>query len=73
MNLDPKIDMTLFLKPKQPDFSAQKFSAVWQNEGMIEGHEFVCGTVPVSVSVPLSAAKITTRMVHLGFCAEHPR
>jgi hypothetical protein len=31
VNLNPEIDMALFLKPEQANFSAQKFSAVGQN------------------------------------------
>ena len=41
VNLNPEVDVALFLKPQQPDLPAQKFSAVGKGQSVVEGNEFV--------------------------------
>jgi len=41
MDLDSKVNMTLFLHPQQTDFTTQEFSTIWKVQCVIESYHIV--------------------------------
>ena len=41
VDLDPEVDVALFLQPQQPDLSAEKFAAVGERQRVVEGNKLV--------------------------------